>query len=69
VDFTKNIASLNELVTRINSAAGSNTAPIQAINDNGKLKLLTTNGETIAIELQIDATGVTFDGWFSHIYC
>jgi len=59
--FTSNIATLDALVARINSAATSNAAPIQAINDNGKLKLLTNNGETIAVELQVDATGVTFD--------
>jgi flagellin len=55
--FTTNIASIDELVTRINSAAGSNSAPVRASNDNGKLKLLTNNGETIAIELQISTTG------------
>jgi flagellin len=59
-NFTYNIASLDELVARINSGANSNSAPIQAINDNGKLKLLTNNGETIAIELKIDASSVTF---------
>ena len=60
-NFTSNIATLDALVNRINSAATSNSAPIQASNDNGKLKLLTNNGETIAIELQIGATG-TFNG-------
>jgi flagellin len=54
---SNNIASLDELVARINSAANSNSAPIQAINDNGRLKLLTNNGETIAIELKIGASG------------
>jgi flagellin len=42
--------TLDELVSRINSAAATKGAPITAINDNGKLKLLTNNGETIAIE-------------------
>jgi flagellin len=59
--FTNNIASLDELVARINSGANSNSAPIQAINDNGKLKLITNNGETIAIELKITPSG-TFGG-------
>jgi len=61
MSFTSNIASIDALVARINSGANSNSAPIQAINDNGKLKLLTNNGETIAIELKIDASG-TFNG-------
>jgi len=60
--FTRNIATLDALVNRINSAATSNSAPIQASNDNGKLKLLTNNGETIAIELQIGATGTFNSG-------
>ena len=60
--FTLNIASLDELVARINSGATSNSAPISAINDNGKLKLITNNGETIAIELKIDASGTFNDG-------
>jgi flagellin len=55
--FTRNIATLEALVARINSAAGSNAAPIRADNENGKLKLLTNNGETIATELQISANG------------
>jgi flagellin len=59
--FTPNIATLDALVNRINSAATSNAAPIQAINDNGRLKLITNNGETIATELQINASG-TFGG-------
>lgn len=53
--------SLDELVSKINSAASTAGAPITAINDGGRLKLLTNNGETIAIEAQVDASGVTFD--------
>jgi flagellin len=59
--FTTNPASLDALVQRINSAAASNAAPIQASNYYGKLKLLTNNGETIAIEHKIGASG-TFSG-------
>jgi flagellin len=60
--FTPSIATLDALVARINSAATSNSAPVRAINDSGKLKLLTDNGETIAIELQIQATGTFTSG-------
>ncbi len=56
-DVNINQATLDALVARINSAANSNSAPIQAINDNGKLKLLTNNGETIAIELKVNVSG------------
>jgi flagellin len=52
--------SLDDLVSKINSAASTKGAPITAINDGGRLKLLTNNGETIAIEAQVDASGVTF---------
>jgi flagellin len=52
--------SLDELVSKINSAASTANAPITAINDGGRLKLLTNNGETIAIEARVNATGVTF---------
>jgi len=60
--FTRNIATLDALVARINSSATSNAAPIKAINDNGRLKLVTTNGETIATELQIGASGTFNNG-------
>jgi flagellin len=53
--------SLDELVSKINSAASANNAPITAINDGGRLKLLTNNGETIAIEARVNVTG-TFTG-------
>ena len=49
--------SLDELVSRINSAAATEGAPITAINDGGRLKLLTNNGETIAIEARVNASG------------
>jgi flagellin len=49
--------SLDELVSRINSAAATAGAPITAINDGGRLKLLTNNGETIAIEAQVTTSG------------
>jgi len=49
--------SLDELVSKINSAASANNAPITAINDGGRLKLLTNNGETIAIEAYVNTTG------------
>jgi flagellin len=48
--------SLDELVSRINSAASTAGAPITAINDGGRLKLLTNNGETIVIEAQLTGT-------------
>jgi flagellin len=50
--------SLDDLVSKINSAASTKGAPITAINDGGRLKLLTNNGETIAIEAQVDASGL-----------
>jgi len=49
--------SLDELVSKINSAASANNVPITAINDGGRLKLLTNNGETIAIEAYVNTTG------------
>jgi flagellin len=49
--------SLDQLVSKINSAAAAAGAPIIAINDGGRLKLLTNNGETIAIEAKVDVTG------------
>jgi len=51
--------SLDELVSRINSAASTAGAPITAINDSGRLKLLTNNGETIVIEAQLTGTFAT----------
>ena len=48
--YTANFATLDELVARINSAAASNGAPVRAINEGGRLKLVTDNGETIAVE-------------------
>jgi flagellin len=49
--------SLDELVSKINSSASTVGAPITAINDGGRLKLLTNNGETIAIEAYVSAGG------------
>jgi flagellin len=51
--------SLDELVSKINSAASTVGAPITAINDGGRLKLLTNNGETIAIEARVTTTGTS----------
>ncbi len=48
------VISLDELVSKINSAAATAGAPITAINDGGRLKLLTNNGETIAIEAKVN---------------
>jgi flagellin len=52
---TVTIMSLDELVSKINSNAAAYGAPITAINDSGRLKLLTNNGETIAIEARVTA--------------
>jgi flagellin len=57
---TATAISLDDLVSKINSAASTKGGLITAINDGGRLKLLTNNGETIAIEAQVDASGVTF---------
>jgi flagellin len=54
--------SLDELVSKINSAAATAVAPITAINDGGRLKLLTNNGETIAIEARVNVGGTFGDG-------
>ncbi len=56
-ESSRTIATLDDLVNRINTQAGAVNAPITAINDNGKLKLVTNNGETIAIEASISVTG------------
>ncbi len=47
---------LDELVSRINSQASAKGVPIVAMNDGGRLKLVTTNGETIAIEAKVNVT-------------
>jgi flagellin len=47
---------LDELVSQINSRASANGVPIVAMNDGGRLKLVTTNGETIAIEARVNVT-------------
>ncbi|MFZ8784431.1 flagellin, partial [Thermocrinis sp.] len=53
-----NTMGLDELISQINSKASANGVPIVAMNDSGRLKLVTTNGETIAIEASVsgDAT-------------
>ncbi len=51
--------SLSQLVNNINGQAGLAGAPITAIDDNGKLKLVTTNGETIGIEVVTQRTSGT----------
>jgi flagellin len=45
---------LDQLVSQINSQASANGVPIVAMNDGGRLKLVTTNGETIAIEATVN---------------
>ncbi|NAZ23630.1 MAG: flagellin [Thermocrinis sp.] len=45
---------LDELVSKINSEASAKGVPIVAMNDGGRLKLVTTNGETIAIEATVN---------------
>jgi Flagellin and related hook-associated proteins len=50
---------LDELVSQINSKASANGVPIVAMNDGGRLKLVTTNGETIAIEAKVHVTSGT----------
>jgi len=47
---------LDELVSQINSQASAGGVPIVAMNDGGRLKLVTTNGETIAIEARVNVT-------------
>jgi flagellin len=47
---------LDELVSQINSQASARGVPIVAMNDGGRLKLVTTNGETIAIEAKVNVT-------------
>jgi flagellin len=49
--------SLDNLVSAINSQASARGVPIVAMNDGGRLKLVTTNGETIAIEARVAASG------------
>ncbi len=53
---TVNTVSLSQLVNNINGEAGLAGAPITAIDDNGKLKLVTTNGETIGVEAEVVRT-------------
>jgi flagellin len=52
-----NTMGLDELVSKINSEASAKGVPIVAMNDGGRLKLVTTNGETIAIEAAVNVTG------------
>jgi len=55
--LTPTIKSLDQLVSDINSQASARGVPIVAMNDGGRLKLVTTNGETIAIEARVAASG------------
>ncbi|MCX7872907.1 MAG: flagellin [Caldimicrobium sp.] len=48
------LADLDTLVNRINTAATAINANVTAINENGRLKLVTKNGETIAIEARVN---------------
>jgi flagellin len=52
-DESVNTMGLDELVSQINSKASANGVPVVAMNDGGRLKLVTTNGETIAIEASV----------------
>jgi len=52
-DESVNTMGLDELVSQINSQASAKGVPIVAMNDGGRLKLVTTNGETIAIEASV----------------
>jgi flagellin len=52
-DESVNTMGLDELVSQINSQASARGVPIVAMNDGGRLKLVTTNGETIAIEASV----------------
>lgn len=54
VSITSNIVDLDTLVNRINTAARAVGANVTALNDNGRLNLVTKNGETIAIETRIN---------------
>jgi flagellin len=47
---------LDDLVSAINSQASARGVPIVAMNDGGRLKLVTTNGETIAIEAEVNVS-------------
>ncbi len=67
INLTPTLADLDTLVNRINSAALANGAPITATNDNGKLKLVTNNGETIAIEARVEVTENESGGTASNI--
>lgn len=51
-----NTATLDTLVQRINSAAGLAGASVVAVNDNGKLKLTTPDGQTIGVEARVIRT-------------
>ncbi|WP_038531942.1 flagellin [Thermocrinis ruber] len=57
-----NTMGLDELVSQINSQASANGVPIVAMNDGGRLKLVTTNGETIAIEAEVEIINPADDG-------
>jgi flagellin len=57
-----NTMGLDELVSQINSKASANGVPIVAMNDGGRLKLVTTNGETIAIEAKVEIINPADDG-------
>ncbi|MFN3504701.1 MAG: flagellin, partial [Caldimicrobium sp.] len=49
--------NLDDLITQINTQASNSNAPVVASKDNdGKLVLQTTNGETIAISAELRAT-------------
>jgi len=57
---------LEELVSRINSQASAKGVPIVAMNDGGRLKLVTTNGETIVIEAKVNVNTAADAGNIQH---
>ncbi len=60
-DYTTTVttATLDTLVQRINSAAGLAGASVVAVNDGGKLKLTTPDGQTIGVEARVIRTANT----------
>jgi flagellin len=67
-DESVNTMGLDELVSQINSQTSARGVPIVAMNDGGRLKLVTTNGETIAIEASVSGgTGVDINIDYSQL--
>ncbi len=64
-NITVNTLSLDELISQINSNASTAGANISAMREGQKLKLVTSNGETIAIELAVQRTSGTGSATFN----